>query len=168
MATADNSEAELERQRVRVEALFRDGWRPVLVPGEGPRVLSVNDYRRALKVIAAGLPTHMDPAMIRAVHDGARPGDLLPPPERTPFIVGVSDDAEVVIGDTGAGRRVAVLFSHQLFPGRRFGHRFPPPSSMTARDAPIWLKEEIETGALHWMMTDPPVSDEAGILWTTW
>jgi hypothetical protein len=75
---------------------------------------------------------------------------------------------EDVKGDTGAGRRVAVLFSHQLFPGRRFGHRFPPPSSMTARDAPIWLKEEIETGALHRMMTDPPVSDEAGILWTTW
>jgi hypothetical protein len=34
-------------------------------------------------------------------------------------------------------------------------------------DAHIWLKEEIETGALDRMMQTPP-ADETGIIWTTW
>jgi hypothetical protein len=33
---------------------------------------------------------------------------------------------------------------------------------------PIWLVEEIETGALDRMMEDPPAPDDAGIIWTTW
>jgi len=104
----------------------------------------------------------------RAVRAGVQPGDLLPPPERMAFIVGVGDDAEAIISGTGADRRVALLFFHERFPGRRFGHRFPPPSSKTARYGSIWLKEEIETGALHRMMRNQPSSDEAGIIWTTW
>jgi hypothetical protein len=110
----------------------------------------------------------MDPATIRAVRDGARPGNLLPPPERTPYIVGVSDDAEAIISGSGAGECVALLFSHQHFPDSRFGHRFPLPSSKAARYESIWLKEQIETGALHRMMQNPPATDEAGIIWTTW
>jgi hypothetical protein len=36
----------------------------------------------------------------------------------------VDDDTEVTITSHGARQCVAVLFSHQSFPGVRFGHRF--------------------------------------------
>lgn len=49
----------------------------------------------------------------------------------------------------------------------RFGHRFPLNPSGEG-DEKIGLKEDIETGALHRMMNDPPVPDDAGIVWTTW
>lgn len=163
----DDSATGLERQRAEVEAAFRHGWTTVMANRR--RVLSAADFRQAQKVIAGEVVlTGMDPAMIRAVRHGARPGDALPPPERRPFIVGVGDDAEVVISGSGADRRVAVLFSYQAWPGRRFGYRFSPPSSRTARYGPIWLKEEIETGALHRMMQSPPAGDEAGVIWCTW
>ncbi len=45
------------------------------------------------------------------------------PRERRPLIRGVSDDAEVIITGTGPARVVAMLFSHERFPGMRFGHR---------------------------------------------
>lgn len=68
---------------------------------------------------------------------------------------GVDDDVEVIIvGD--AQPWVAVLFSHEHFPGVRFGHRIRAPSSELARYAPVWLKEEVETGALHRMMQNQP------------
>ena len=117
------SSTELERQRARIDVLFRDGW--IL---KGP-------YR---------------------------------PPETArqslPFIKGVGDDAEVIITGHGVRQCVAALFSHQGFPGVRFGHRFTPGD----KHAPIWLKEEIETGALHRMMQAQPAADDAGIVWTTW
>lgn len=144
----------------------RNGARPgdPLPPPE----LSLAEYKYALKVISDDLPTGMDQATIRAVRDGAQPGDPLPPPERKPFIVGVSDDAEVIISGIDSDRYVAVLFSHQHFPGIRFGHRFPPPTAEEVRYSTIWLKESIETGALHRMMRNPPSADEAGITWTIW
>jgi len=95
-------------------------------------------------------------------------GDPLPPPERRPFISGVSDDAEVIITGSGAERRVAVLFTHQDFASARFGHRLPAPWTGSSQHASIWLMEEIETGALHRMMRNSPAADDAGIIWTTW
>ena len=166
MTDALDRESALERQRAGVEAEFRHGLVPV-GPG-GPRVLSAAEYRHAQRAIAGGFPTPMDQAMIQSVRSGARPGDPVPPAGRTPFITGVGDDAEVVITGRGADQRVAVLFSHQQFPGIRFGYRYPPPASKTARYASVLLKEEVETGALHRMMREPPASDEAGIMWTTW
>jgi len=117
------SSAELERQRARIDGLFRSGW-------------TVKEPNR--------LP------------DSAR--------QRLPFIKGLDDDAEVIITSHGARHCVAVLFSHQGFPSVRFGHRFTPGDQHAA----IWLKEEIETGALHRMMQAQPAPDDAGILWTTW
>jgi hypothetical protein len=117
------SSTELERQRARIDVLFRNGW-----------ILKGPDR----------------------------------PPETTrqslPFIKGVGDDAEVIITGHGVRQCVAALFSHQGFPGVRFGHRFTPGDE----HAPIWLKEEIETGALHRMMQAQPAPDDAGIVWTTW
>jgi hypothetical protein len=113
---------DLERQRARIEALFREGWTP---QGPGRPQVQVQ--------------------------------------ERLPFIRGV-DEAEVSITGDGAWRRVAVLFCHQSFPGVRFGHRFAPGD----KHAPIWLMEEIDTGALHRMMRAQPMPDDEGIVWTTW
>ena len=62
---------------------------------------------------------------------------------------------------------MAVLFSHHHFPGIRFGHRFRLEPSGQNRE-PIWLKEEIETGALHRMMQNEPVAKDIGVIWTTW
>jgi hypothetical protein len=44
---------------------------------------------------------------------------------------------------------------------------FPPDPDAAALEK-IWLKEEIETGALDRMMQTPPAADETGIMWTTW
>jgi hypothetical protein len=57
------------------------------------------------------------------------------------------------------------LFSHRDFPGVRFGHQFPLDDSGLEM---IWLKEDIETGALDRMMGTHPSADSAGIVWTTW
>jgi hypothetical protein len=166
MAGANDHVTELERQRTAIEAEFRDGLVPV--SNGRPRVLSAPEYRHAQRAIAESFPTSLDPAVIAAVRAGARPGDPLPPPGRMPLIAGVGADAEVIITGDGAGQRVAVLFSHQSFPGVRFGYRYPAPSSRTARYASVWLKEEVETGALNRMMREPPPADDAGIVWTTW
>jgi hypothetical protein len=112
-------EADLERQRAGIEAIFRNGW------------TATNTERR-------------------------------------PFISRVSDDVDVIITGSGAQRRVAVLFTHQDFPGAHFGHRFPEPWTGAAQHASIWLMEEIETKALHRMMRNQPPTDDAGIIWTTW
>jgi hypothetical protein len=117
------SRAELERQRARIDDLFRGGW--ILERPDQP------------------------PELAR---------------QRLPFVNGVGDDSEVIIIGHGARQCVAVLFSHQSFPGVRFGHRFTPED----KHAPIWLKEDIETGALRRMMRLCPASDDAGVVWTTW
>jgi hypothetical protein len=62
---------------------------------------------------------------------------------------------------------VAVLSCHEHFPGVRFGHRFPLEPFGEGHEE-IWLMEEIDTGALHRMMNDPPPADRDGIVWTTW
>jgi hypothetical protein len=158
-------EADLERQRAGIEAIFRNGW---TATNTGPRVLTAVAYAQARKVIDRGAPPSLDQATISAVRDGAQPGDLLPPPERRPFISRVGDDVDVIITGSGAQRRAAVLFTHQDFPGAHFGHRFPEPWTGAAQHASIWLMEEIETKALHRMMRNQPSTDDAGIIWTTW
>jgi hypothetical protein len=121
------SPEELERERARVDGLFRAGW--ILERPDQPQ-------------------------------GSAR--------QRLPFIDDIRDDFEVIIDGDGEGdgarQCVAVLFSHQSFPGVRFGHRFTPGDP----HAPIWLKEAIETGMLRRLMQTRPASNDAGIVWTTW
>jgi hypothetical protein len=164
VASGPGGDPELERQRAEIAAAFREGWRPI---GTGrPRVLTEHAYAQARHVLGHGGWTGLDQATIQAVRDGGQPGDPLPPLEPDPYIDRVTD-AEVTITGGGRGRRVAVLFTHQDFPGVRFGHRFPLDPHAEGREQ-IWLKEEVETGALHRMMDSQPTPDEAGITWTIW
>jgi hypothetical protein len=159
-----SSDEELEHQRAGIEEAFRQGWRPA---GAGqPRVLTERAYAEARKLLGHGGWTGLDQATIHAVRDGAQPGDPLPPLQPHPFIRGVTD-AEVVLDGRGPMRRVAVLFRHERFPGVRFGHRFPLEPFGEGHEK-IWLMEEIDTGALHRMMNDPPPADRDGIVWTAW
>lgn len=162
---ADNRD-DLERQRAEIDADFRGGWVPR--DAGAPRALTETAYAEARKIVAEGGLTGLDRATIEAVRGGAQPGDPLPALVRMPFIDRVADDAEVIVVSGGFRQNVAVLFSHEHFPEVRFGHRFPPMSEDGARYASIWLKEEIETGALHRLMQDSPPADNAGIIWTTW
>lgn len=157
-----DSDPELEQQRTDIETSFRQGWRPVGV-GQS-RVLTEHAYTQARAILGRGGWTGLDQATVEAVRGGGRPGDPLPPLQPDPYIDHVTD-TEVIITGTGPARRVAVLFSHQHFPGVRFGHRFPLDDDGNEK---IWLKEEIETGALHRMMQNPPAADDTGITWSTW
>lgn len=159
-----STDPELETQRIQIAVAFRDGWTPRGV--DEPRVLTERDHAEASRLLGRGGWTGLDQATIQAVRAGAQPGDSLPPLRRRPFINHVTD-AEVILNGTGAGRRVAVLFSHAHFPGVRFGHRFPL-EPYAADYESIWLMEEIDTGALHRMMKNQPAADSTGIIWTAW
>jgi hypothetical protein len=62
----------------------------------------------------------------------------------------------------------APIFTHVIWKPRRASHRIRVPSSELARYETTWLQEEVETGALHRMMQNPPPPDNAGITWTSW
>jgi hypothetical protein len=156
LVVSQEPDDELELQQAAIGRDFRQGW-PL------PDVLTEQAYEQARKVLGRGGWTGLDPIIVEAVRDGARPGDSLP---GKPFIRHVTD-TEVIIHGDGPARRVAVLFSYDDFPGVRFGHRFPLESPRENRE-PVWLMEEIETGALDRMMQNPPPSDDAGVIWTTW
>jgi hypothetical protein len=131
-------------------------------------VLTEADYAEARTVLGQGSSlTRVDGAILKAVSEGARPGDPVPPPEPRGLMEGVTD-TELIFTGSGPQQRVAVLFSYADFPGVRFGHRFPRPSEELAEYAAVWFEEEVGTGALHRMMQDEPTADEAGIVWTTW
>jgi len=133
-------------------------------PGPASRgVLTLDAYAEARQSIKRGGPTSLDPATIEAVRGGARPGDALPPLPPDDHISHITDPAVAFTG-SGPERLVAVLFSHQHFPGIRFGYRFPPMT--TGRSAALALITDIETGDLHRMMAVPPSPDKAGIVWT--
>lgn len=74
-------------------------------------------------------------------------------------------DCETAVTATGADARVNLFFSHEDFPGVRFGYRCLEPGDDPYEE--VWLCEELATGALHRMMGyDAPVPAEDGIVWT--
>jgi hypothetical protein len=160
----EEPEDDLDFQRATIAGAFRDGWAS---RDDGKlRVLTERAYTEARKILDHGGWTGLDQPTIQAVRNGARPGDSLPPSQPLPFIDNVTD-AEVLTIGSGPHRRIAVLFSHEHFPGVRFGHRFRREPGRETHES-IWLKEEIETGALRRMMQDPPAPDDAGVIWTIW
>lgn len=164
MAPGQGGDPELERQRAGVEEAFRELW--VAPPAGMPQVLTARAYAEARKAPARGRQTWLDQSIIQAVGDGAQPGAPLPP-RRPGTYFDRGTDAEVMIIGHGPGQRVAVEFSHEDFPYARFGHRFEPGPSGGHRQA-ARLIEQIQAGALHQMMDNPPPADSAWIFWTTW
>jgi hypothetical protein len=164
VAPGQDSDPELERQRAGIEDTLRELWAP-LQAGE-PRVLTERACAEARKTPARGRRAWLDQSVIEAVRDGAQPGDPLPP-RRPGTYFDRGTDTEVIIIGRGPGRRVAVEFSHEDFPYARFGHRFEPGPSGGRRQA-AQLVEQLQAGALHQMMDNPPPADSAWIFWTTW
>lgn len=106
---------------------------------------------------------------LQRLQAGGHRGHPLPaaPASREPFINGIGEDFEVRMARTAEHANVVVLFSHERWPGIRFGHRFPPPDQADGYEH-IWLKEEIETGALARLMDRDPIPDSDGVIWTDW
>jgi len=152
---------DVDRQFAEIDDVLGGPWVP---PDAGqPRVLTNDAYAEVLQSIKRGGLTSLDPAAIEAVRGGARPGDPLPPLPPGYHIGHITDPAVIITG-SGQERLVAVLFSHQHFPGVRFGYRFSPYGD--GRRAALALIEAIETGELHRMMSVPRSPDKAGIVWT--
>ena len=112
---------DLDGQFAEIDAVLCGPWVP---PDAGQsRVLAHDAYAEVLQSIKRGGLTSLDPATVEAVRGGAQPGDPLPPPPPDYHIGHVTDPAVIFTG-SGQERLVAVLFSHQHFPGVRFGYRF--------------------------------------------
>lgn len=163
MTPGPDGDPELDRQRAEIEDAFRELWVP---PVGEPLILTERAYAEARKATARGRRAWLDQSIIEAVQHGARPGDPLPP-RRPGTYLDRGTDADVIIIGHGQGRRVAVEFSHADFPYARFGHRFEPEPSGGHRQA-ARLIAQVQAGALHRMMDNPPPADSAGIFWTTW
>lgn len=147
---------------MHLERVFREGWVP---EGVGkPRKLTTQDYEAAVIANRGGW-TGLDWALLRAVHEGAQPGEPLTPLEAKPLIRGVND-VEVRIVGVGPERRVAAFFSYEPFPGVHFGHRFEPDETLSYYEH-IDLVEEVETGGIHRLMASSPEPDEDGVIWTS-
>jgi len=149
---------DLDGQFAEIDAVLRGPW----VPHDAGqlRVLTHDAYAEVLQSIKRCGLTSLDPATIEAVRGGTQPGDPLPPDYHIDHVT----DPAVVFTGSGQERLVAVLFSHQHFPGVRFGYRFSPYGD--GRLAALALVEAIETGELHRMMSVPRPPDKVGIVWT--
>lgn len=164
---ASTFEEALEQQRDRTANLFRNG----LVPRGRRFTPGMCELGR--ETIEHPEPrSRADPVVVEAVTSGAKPGDPLPSEslESLSAITGVYDADVRIIGE-GEGRRVTVFFSHQAFPGIRFGHRFQPRWGTDINawkwDEDVWLKENVESGRLRRMMRYQAAADQDGIVWAT-
>lgn len=157
-----DEEPDLAPQRAEIEAAFRERW--VAPPGSEPQLLTGRDYAEALRFIAQPGKTWLAAVAIQAVRDGAQPGDPVPHDR----FLGPTPTPEVIIIGQEAERRVAVLFSHEDFPGVQFGHRFGLHIPGGNREAAIRLIEQVQAGALRQAMQTHRRDDGAGITWTPW
>jgi hypothetical protein len=159
--------SDLGEQQRRLEEAFVRGR---VSPARGPVVFDEAQLARIEQVRDHGGLLNMDEhEYLERLRAGGRRGDPLPaaPAIRKPYIRGMGDDFEVQTAGTGYHAHVGVLFSHEHWPGVRFGHRFPPPAEADGYED-VWLMEEIETGGLARLMRQQPHPDSAGITWTTW
>jgi hypothetical protein len=163
----DEWSSDLRGQQRRLEDVFVDGW---VTPARGPVLFNEEQLARIERVRDHGGFLNMEEhEYLQRLGTGARRGDPLPaaPAIRRPFITGLGEDFEVQIASSGEHAHVVALFSHEHWPGVRFGHRFPPPREADGYEH-IWLMEEVETGALARLMGRHPRRDGDGIIWTDW
>lgn len=158
---------DLREQQRRLERAFVHGW---VSPARGQVILSEDQLTRIERVRdRGGWLNAQEHEHLERLRPGGRRGDPLPaaPAIRQPFISGIAEDFEVRIAGAGDHASVVVLFSHEHWPGVRFGHRFPPPDQADGYGE-IWLMEEVETGGLGRLMGRRPSPDDDGITWTDW
>jgi hypothetical protein len=166
----DEPGSELCEQQCRIREAFVHGR---VTPARGPVAFNKEQFARLERIRStvngSWLVSAHEYEYLKRFEAGGRPGDPLPaaPAKREPFITGIADDFDVRIAGTGDHAHVVVLFSHQHWPGVRFGHRFPPPAEADGYED-IWLKEAIETGGLYRLMDRHPNPDGDGIVWTDW
>ena len=165
----DRSEwgSDLGEQQHRLEEAFVHGW---VTPARGPVVFSEEQLARIERVCDhGGWLNDQEREYLERLEAGGRRGDPLPaaPAIRDPFIDGIAEAFDVRIAGAGDDAHVVVLFSHEHWPGVRFGHRFPSPDEADGYED-IWLKEEVETGGLARLMGRHPDPDGDGIVWTDW
>jgi hypothetical protein len=159
--------ADLNEQHRRLKEAFVHGW---VTSARGPVIFDEEQLARIEQVRDhGGWLNREEHEYLQRLRAGGRRGDPLPaaPAIREPFIDGFAEDFELRIVGADDGAHVVILFSHELWPGIRFGHRFPPPHEADGYEE-IWLKEEVETGALARQMGQHPPSDDDGIVWTGW
>jgi hypothetical protein len=162
--------SDLCEQHRRIKEAFVYGR---VTPARGPVAFNKEQLARLERVrgtvTGSWLVSEHEYEYLGRLEAGGRLGDPLPaaPAKREPFITGIADDFEVRIASTGDHANVVVLFSHEHWPGVRFGHRFPPPDEADGYED-IWLKEAVETGGLGRLMGRHPNPDGDGIVWTDW
>ena len=96
-------------------------------PARGPVIFSEEKLARLDQVREHGGWLNKDELeYLQRLQAGGRRGDPLPaaPASREPFINGIGEDFEVRMARTAEHANVVVLFSHEQWPGIRFGHRF--------------------------------------------
>jgi hypothetical protein len=72
--------------------------------------------------------------------------------QRRPYVRGLREDFTLSVDRSGPVAHVVMLFTHESFPGVRFGHRFrPPPDEFED----IEFMEDVETGGLLASLTAP-------------
>ncbi len=157
----------IDEQCDRLKKAFVDGW---VTPARGPVSFNEDELARLDEVSEhEGWLNREELEYLQRLQARGRRGDPLPaaPASREPFINGIGEDFEVRIARTPGQANVVILSSHERWPGIRFGHRFPPPDKADGYED-IWLKEEIETGALGRLMDRVPSPDRDGVIWTDW
>lgn len=162
-----NRAYDLSEQLRRLRSAFVDGW---VTPARAPVTFDEAQLARIEHVRDhGGWLNRYEMEYLDRLRGGARCGDPLPaaPTRREPYVNGFGDDFDVRTAGSGESAHVVIVFSHELWPGVRFGHRFPPPIEADGYEA-IWLKEEVETGALARQMHQHPQPDDDGIIWTSW
>jgi hypothetical protein len=155
----------IEEQRDRLERVFVDG---LITPARGPVNFNEDQLARLDRVNQHGGWLNRDEhEYLQRLRAGGRRGEPLPaaPATREPYIDGIGEDFEIRIATQAEQVAVVILFSHERWPGIRFGHRFPPPNQADGYED-IWLKEEVETGALSRLMDREPRPDDDGVIWT--
>jgi hypothetical protein len=155
----------IEEQRDRLEGAFVHGW---VTPARGAVTFNEEQLARLDEVCQnGGWTDKAESEYLRRLRAGGPRGAPLPaaPAAREPYIDGIGEDFEFRISTQAGQANVVVLFSHERWPGIRFGHRFPTPREADGYEA-IWLKEELETGALNRLMNGDQRPYNAEVIWT--
>jgi hypothetical protein len=162
----DSQAYDVDEQHRRLKRAFVHGW---VSPARDPVTFNEEQLARIEHVRDhGGWLNRQEAEYLQRLRDGARRGDPLPaaPPTREPYIDGCSEDFDVrIVGADDDARGHSVL--PRALAGAPFRSPFPAPNEADGYES-VWLKEEVETGALARQMLEHPGPDGDGIIWTNW